>query len=133
VNRSLHDRSPLSQAEWFEVHYKTQGIADAIAIFAYKHLQQYSGLELSRILPSDRLEEDLQWTKVCWFDWHLSLCEDFYRCFGVDIGDRLDISCLSTLQDVMDFLNQQGANVDSDRRTESSEILSLNSEPDLRT
>ncbi|MBW4660032.1 MAG: hypothetical protein KME15_15260 [Drouetiella hepatica Uher 2000/2452] len=130
VNRSLSDRPALSQDEWFEAHYKAQGVTYAIALFAYQHLGQYSGLDLSRVLPSDRLEEDLQWTEVCWFDWEQSLCEDFHGCFGVDMGDRLDFSCLSTVQDLVDFLNQQKINPDSGE-LDFPEILSLNSEPEF--
>ncbi|MBI4785134.1 MAG: hypothetical protein HY785_28085 [Oscillatoriophycideae cyanobacterium NC_groundwater_1537_Pr4_S-0.65um_50_18] len=115
VKRSLHHRPALTPDEWFTVHYKQQDIAPVIAAFAYEHLEQYSGLTIGKVLPSDRLEEDLHWTQICWFDWELSLCEDFYDCFEVDISDRLDVSCLSTLQDLMDFLNQNRTDPHLDR------------------
>ncbi|NJR65327.1 MAG: hypothetical protein HC772_08420 [Leptolyngbyaceae cyanobacterium CRU_2_3] len=107
VNRALRDRPTLKQDEWFESFYKSQGIAYPIAIFAYTYLEQYSGLKLGSILPTDRLEAELQWTAVCWFDWQQNLCKDFYRCFEIDIDieNGLALSKLDTVGDLIVFLN----------------------------
>jgi hypothetical protein len=59
------------------------------------------------VLPSDRLEEDLRWTAVCWFDWQLHLCEDVWQAFGVDLSDRLDQIEAGTVADLLVFLQQQ--------------------------
>ena len=59
------------------------------------------------MLPGDRLEEDLCWTEVCWFDWETRLCEDFWHCFGTDISDRLEEFAPSTVSDLICFLNCQ--------------------------
>ena len=106
VNRSLRDRPLLRQDEWFAQFYKAQGIAYPIAAFAYTHLEKYSGLSLGSILPTDRLEEELRWTEVCWFDWEQALCEDFYACFKVEIDDCLDFSSLRTIEDLILSLNR---------------------------
>jgi hypothetical protein len=108
VNRALRHRPVLKQDEWFETFYKAQGIGYPVATFAYTHLEKYSGLRLGSILPSDRLEEELRWTEVCWFDWEQALCEDFHRCFNVEIDDCLDLSSLDTVEDLIRFLNRYG-------------------------
>ncbi|HEY9639814.1 MAG TPA: hypothetical protein V6C57_04985 [Coleofasciculaceae cyanobacterium] len=105
VNRILRDRPVLEQDEWFETFYKARGIAHPVATFAYTHLGQYSGLRLGSVLPTDRLEAELHWTEVCWFDWEQCLCEDFYGCFRVEIDDCWDFSNLQTVEDLILFLN----------------------------
>ena len=107
VNRLLQQRPALDCQQWFQTFYQPQGITYAVASFAYLHLAQYSGLEFGRVLPSDRLDEDLRWTQVCWFDWQCQLCEDFWQRFEVDISDRLDESMLPTVIDLISFLHQQ--------------------------
>jgi hypothetical protein len=72
--------------------------------FLYTHLQEYTGLEVGRLQPSDRLVDDLQFPSICWFDWGLTLCTDFYDAFGVDISDQFDEGCLETCADLVDFL-----------------------------
>jgi hypothetical protein len=108
VKRTLRHRPVLEQDEWFEAFYKARGIAYPIAIFAYTHLEKYSGLKLGSVWPTDRLEEELRWTEVCWFDWEQALCKDFYRCFNVEIDDCLDPSKLQTIEDLLLFLNRYG-------------------------
>lgn len=105
VNRALRHRPNLSADDWFESFCKKQGVTYPIATFAYTHLEQYSGLEFGRTLPSDRLNEDLHWTQVCWFDWQFSLCDDFWQAFAVDISVYLDELDLSTVEDLIIFLN----------------------------
>ncbi|MEB3337473.1 MAG: hypothetical protein VKJ46_08435 [Leptolyngbyaceae bacterium] len=107
VNQSLHTRPSLASEEWYDYFWRPRKISHEISTFVYTHLEQYSGLQVSRVLPSDRLDEDLKMTLVCWFDWNLTLCEDFQHCFAVDISDRLDINTLSTVEDFVLFLNHQ--------------------------
>ncbi len=105
VNRALRHRPALSQDEWFETFCKKEGIAYPVAVFAYTHLECYSGLSFSRVLLSDRLVDDLCWTSVCWFDWELSLCDDFYSCFEIDLSDDLEGLMPLTIGDLISFLN----------------------------
>lgn len=106
INRSLRQRPALTVEQWFHSFYQPQGITYAVTTFAYEHLAQYSGLEFSRILPSDRLIEDLSWPQICWFDWEHNLYDDFWQQFGTDISDCFDESLLVTVKDVLLFLNQ---------------------------
>lgn len=108
VNRALHQRPPMPLEQWFRTFYQPQGIAFSVANFAYVRLSAYSGLEFSRVLPNDRLHEDLYWTQVCWFDWQNNLCDDFHQQFGIEISEALDASDLQTVQDLVVFLNQYG-------------------------
>jgi hypothetical protein len=107
VNRELRDRPTLDAERWFETFFQSQGVTRSIAIFAYRHLGQYSGIQFEHVLPSDRLEEDLRWTQICWFDWEMTLCDDFLQCFGVDIADRICEFAPMTIADLVLFLNEQ--------------------------
>lgn len=109
VNRALRQRPALEFEQWFQSFYQPRGITHAVATFAYRHLARYSGLEFNRVLPTDRLQEDLHWTQVCWFDWELHLYDDFWQQFGVDISEYLDEATMLTVIDLMAFLNHHEA------------------------
>jgi len=104
--RALRDRPVLSLDQWFEVHSKPCGLSYALTAFAYDHLEKYSGLSLARLLPSDRLEADLCWTEICWFDWQVRLSDDLWQQFGVDFGDGID-EVAGTLAHFLQSLDQQ--------------------------
>lgn len=106
VNRLLCQRAALDLEQWFQLFYQSQGITYAVAAFAYVHLPRYSGLKFERVLPTDRLDQDLCWTQVCWFDWEVRLYDDFWQQFGVDISECLDVSALLTVKDLMACLTQ---------------------------
>ena len=82
-------------------------------VFVYTHLEKYSGLPISRIKPSDHLEKDLKFTLICYFDWHLILCDDFLNWFGVDISEHLDLDQVSTVEEFVSFLNSRLITVQS--------------------
>lgn len=107
VNRGLRDRTPMTLEHWAIGLRDTWGVSKAVAAFAYTHLEKYSGLPVSRIRPSDRLDDDLQWTLVCWFDWELCLCEDFCHRFGIDFSEQLDQFAPHTIADLLVFLDAQ--------------------------
>ena len=104
VNRKLRHRLELAQEEWFETFWKQESISPALSEFVYDHLPRYSGLHVARLKPSDRLEADLCWTQVCWFDWEMDLYDDFLRCFGKDISEEFDFGTVKTLADLMQSL-----------------------------
>lgn len=110
VNRTLSDRPALSSDQWFETFYRSQGIAQTVVSFAYRHLGLYSGLEISRVRPTDRLDADLHWTEVCWFDWEAQLCHDVQQQFSVDISDCLDDFQEFTIGELVTFLDQATGN-----------------------
>lgn len=107
VNQCLRDRPALSAEEWFKAFWQSQGISQSIAEFVYTHLPTYSGLDFARVRPRDRLTEDLCLPLVCWFDWNLSLCEDFLAQFGIDLSERFEPHQHMTIEDLMVFLNYQ--------------------------
>lgn len=117
VNRMLRSRPPLSLDEWFEHFWQSPNSSETIprdlAIFLYKNLARYTELEIAHIRPCDRLNEDLHLPTVCWFDWEINLCEDFYKTFGIDISSSFDVSTLSTIEDLVLFLNRQLLSVKS--------------------
>ncbi|KGF72078.1 hypothetical protein DO97_12515 [Neosynechococcus sphagnicola sy1] len=107
VNRRLQQRPGRSLPQWIEEFWLPRGISAPVADFVSRQLGEYSGLETTRLLPSDHLETTLHLTLVCWFDWSMRLCEDFYQEFGIDISHRLDFQDLSTLEELLVFLNAQ--------------------------
>lgn len=113
VNQALCRRPALTLDEWFHCFWQPLGIGQPVVAFVYVQLGKYSGLQISRVIPSDRLEQDLQFPQVCWFDWQLSLCEDFLHAFGVDISDRFDIYALSTVEEFVICLDRLQISVQS--------------------
>lgn len=115
INAQLSRRPALSLAEWsalFQRVVDTEAAGRLLA-FVYDKLPTYSGLQVSKIRPSDRLIEDLQLPLVCWFDWPNQLCCDFYETFQVDISEEFDESLLETIGDLVWFLNKQLESQDS--------------------
>ncbi|MBD2089807.1 hypothetical protein H6F67_08065 [Microcoleus sp. FACHB-1515] len=106
VNRQLQRRPARSIAEWLK-DCQPIGISQSIAQFAYAALQRCSGLNFAHVLPTDRLEADLQWTEICGYDWQLTLCDDIQQQFNVDLSDRLDQIPMETVADLLLFLQQQ--------------------------
>ncbi|NJN85224.1 MAG: hypothetical protein HC881_01440 [Leptolyngbyaceae cyanobacterium SL_7_1] len=107
VNQRLGDRPALEFSDWFDQHCQPLGITQAIAHFSYTRLGHYSGIGFAHVRMGDRLAEDLHWTEVCWFDWEIQLCQDFWHAFRVDISANLHPLQPSTLGDLLVFLNQQ--------------------------
>ncbi|HSM80755.1 MAG TPA: hypothetical protein VLS96_03660 [Nodosilinea sp.] len=111
VNQWLRSRPCLTADEWFRRHWTPPAVPRALPKplidFAYQQLQAYSGLEIGRVQPSDLLVETLAFPAVCWFDWGLTLCDDFYNTFGLDISEHFDETQLMTCADLIGFLNQQ--------------------------
>jgi hypothetical protein len=107
VQRALRDRPRLAMNDWFESFGKTRRISYPIFSFLYSHLERYSGLALGQLLPSDRLEQDLQWTQICWFDWQTRLSLDFMQRFGIDVSESLDEADPSTVEELMLLLQHQ--------------------------
>jgi hypothetical protein len=111
VNQWLGSRPCLSSDEWFRYHWMppmvAQEFSKPLIDFIYDRLADYSGLTVGCIVPSDRLLEDLQFPAVCWFDWGITLCGDFYATFSIDITDHFDETQLLTCADLALFLNQQ--------------------------
>lgn len=107
INQVLRSRPSLNSEEWFVTFWQPRSISREIAVFVYDSLANYSGLQFANVLPQDRLREDLQFPSVCWFDWEAILCDDFYNCFGIEISNPWDIQILSTVEDLILFLNRQ--------------------------
>lgn len=104
VNRKLRHRLALAQDEWFETFWQQESISPALSEFVYYHIPHYSGLQVERLKPGDRLEADLCWTQVCWFDWEIDLYDDFLQCFGTDISEEFDFGSVKTLDDFIHCL-----------------------------
>lgn len=107
VNQWLSQRSALNPTEWHSRFWQTHGVSRAVATFVYNHLTDHSGLEIARTWPTDHLEQDLHLTLVCWFDWHLELCDHFCQQFAADQDACLAIQQIQTMQELVLFLEAQ--------------------------
>jgi len=107
VKRSLRHRPTLGLSDWFESFCQPRQIAYPVVNFLYTRLETYSGIELGKLLPSDRLEEDLRWTDLCGFDWQIILCDDFMQQFNVDMTCCIEDFSPNTIEDLMLLLHQQ--------------------------
>ena len=107
INRRLQARLALTSQEWFTRYWQPLGIPQTLSDFLYTHLPQYSGLDVARIRPDDRLNDDLFLPLVCWFDWQLTFCDDFFWQFGLDLSDSFDPEAYETLQDWVMGLHEQ--------------------------
>lgn len=115
VNTRLLDRALLPLEDWsqkFPDSFNDE-VSQQLLTFVYTQLPKYSGLEIGRTRPSDRLVEDLQLPLVCWFDWPNQLCADFHEIFQVDIVEDFDESLLETIGDLVWFLHQRLQSSDS--------------------
>lgn len=115
VNLRLQERSRLSREDWAELFVRVMdsSLHNPLLTFLYQQLQDYSGLDVGRIRPEDRLIEDLQLPLVCWFDWPHKLCDDFLHAFQVDISEEFDESQLETVKELVCFLNRRLSSMDS--------------------
>jgi hypothetical protein len=108
INRQvLAERPAHSGQEWYQKFWADRGISREVATFLYQSLAKYSGLQLAKVQPHDRLHEDLKLPLICWFDWELAFCEEFGQVFGLDLEDGFDLGQMQTVADLMGFLNQQ--------------------------
>lgn len=107
INNMLRGRSPLNPEQWFQSFGHHESISRTMITFAYQHLPHYCGLSMARLKPGDRLERDLCWTQVCWFDWELNLYDDFLQQFGKDISLTFDFDQARTVADLMRNLDQE--------------------------
>ncbi len=99
-------RQRLSPGEWCQLFCRQERARPVLA-FVYQTFAQYSGIEFGRVRPDDRLNRDLHFPLVCWFDWSLTFCEDFFQRFGLDLSDRFDESAFETIGELVNFLVEQ--------------------------
>lgn len=97
----------MTAEDWFERFWRQRGITRQVVRFVYAHLADYSGLWWDRILPSDRLNEDLHLPLVCWFDWEMSLLDDLRQELGIALDDPELLMEADTVEDFLSLLNQQ--------------------------
>ncbi len=99
-------RRVLSRSEWCQL-FATPASTRPVLSFIYQYFGQYSGIEFGRVRPSDRLNCDLHFPLVCWFDWSLTFCEDFFQQFNLDLSDRFDEAAFETIGELVNFVVEQ--------------------------
>ena len=115
-------RSALGISDWCHLFIAPDAVADTLAFsrsafgvsdarrilcFVYQRFSQYSGLDFSRVRPEDRLNQDLHFSLVCWFDWRITFCEDFFEQFDIDLSDCFDEDEFNTITELVTFLIDQ--------------------------
>lgn len=116
----MRDRQSLSLIEWREVFANesatigkavedsaTEGVAESVLAFVYEFFCGYTGLAFSQVRPNDRLNRDLHFPLVCWFDWTLDFCDDFLARFDLDLSDCFDEAEFDTIGEMVEFLVAQ--------------------------
>ena len=93
--------SQLSRQQGYQVPPSTR-----LLQFTYTHLQKYSGIDFRYVRLHDRLQEDLRFALVCWFDWETQFCDDVYNELGIDISLTFDADDCETVGDLIKFLIQ---------------------------
>jgi hypothetical protein len=106
VKRSHADRPLYSVVEWHQRFWYPLGVQRLLSEFVYELLGECSGLEVGRLLPSDRLMQDLQLPLVCWFDWEMVWTEQFGTRFELETDWILDIGEFETLEELMVALDR---------------------------
>ncbi len=99
-------RQALSLSAWCKT-FCTDAQAQPVLSFVYQYFAEYSGLEFGRVRPSDDLNDDLCFPLICWFDWSITFCEDFYQRFELDLSDRFDETDFATIGELVNFLIEQ--------------------------
>jgi hypothetical protein len=108
INLAMQNRPSHLWPEWYRRFWEPEGVAREVAEFVYRKVAYYSGLKVEKVLPSDRLNEDLKLSLICWFDWEISFYEDFSRQLGVALdGDDWLTMEFNTVADLVRFLNHK--------------------------
>ena len=98
------DRQALDLSTWSELFGHP---AHPVLIFIYESFSSYSGLDFSLVRPNDSLNTHLKFPLVCWFDWTITFCEDFFHAFELDLSDRFDEADFCTIGELVSFLVKQ--------------------------
>ncbi len=108
INQQLRQQRPaLALTAWCRQYGYHSQEQRRLLIFLYRCLQRYSGLDFSRVRPSDRLVEDLQFPLVCWFDWSMRLCTEILQQFDVDISDDFCEADYETVGELLAFVESR--------------------------
>jgi hypothetical protein len=106
VRRALAHRRAPESLEWYERIWKPRAISPQTAEFVRERFSRYSGIDFTKVLPSDRVCEDLGFPHVTYGDWDLDLIEEFESAFGVRLN-LTDVAKLRTVEDWMSFLEME--------------------------
>jgi len=85
VNRRLMNRAAHSEEQWYDAHFKAAGVSADVARTVFRCLAGYSGIDFGRVLPDDRLAQDLRFDDVCWRDWEIDFVSDLREQLGLDL------------------------------------------------
>ncbi|MGD1898044.1 MAG: hypothetical protein ACFB16_13945 [Phormidesmis sp.] len=108
VNQWMKKRTRLNLdvSEWCDL-FAPQSENRELLTFIYQQFSQYSGLEFGRVRPRDTLHAELHFALVCWHDWVITFCEDFYQQFQIDLSDHFDEDDFETIGEMIAYLSEQ--------------------------
>ncbi len=101
VNRSLSGRGSLNATEWFTEFWKRRGIDRRVSDFVYERFPIYTGLDFSRVIPTDRIADDLKFRDVSRDDWEFDFHDEFESEFGVGILYELSEEETKTVEGIV--------------------------------
>ena len=85
----------------------TESDAKSVLVFVYEYFAEYTGIHFNQVRPNDRLDRDLNFPLICWFDWTLNFCDDFLNHFDLDLSDCFDETNFTTIGELVEFLVAQ--------------------------
>jgi hypothetical protein len=102
VSARLEERENLTSEHWFQRWWKERGISKEVTDFLYEHAPDYFTFEIGRVVPSDRLREDLELKYTGYIDWDMDLWRDYRRTFNRKLGK--DPAEIRTIEDFINWL-----------------------------
>ena len=99
-------RANLGLSKWcrlFDSYSKNK----ELLTFVYQRFSQYSGLAFGRVRPHDTMHGDLKFALVCWHDWVIDFCEDFWEHFHIDLSNDFDEDDFETIGGIVEYLDEQ--------------------------
>ena len=103
-------RMARSEEEWHATYFEAADVSADVARTVCQCLAGYSGIDFGRVLPTDRLAEDLRFDEVCWRDWEMDFISDLREKLGLDVmadpALKREVEGARTIGDLMRALSR---------------------------
>jgi len=110
VNRRLRERMARSEEDWYATHFEAADVSADVVRTVSRCLAGYSGIDFARVLPADRIAEDLRFDEVCWRDWEMDFISDLREKLGLDVmadpALKREVERAETIGDLMRALSR---------------------------
>jgi hypothetical protein len=73
VRVRLAERPDLSRNAWYQTYWEQLEIREQVALAVAEFIGSEAGIDALKLIPTDRLVEDLRLPDLCWPDWDMRL------------------------------------------------------------